>query len=62
METSGVGGYVTIKKSNSNRFTADQKAQLARVKPQSIVYIGNIKAIGDDGTTRDLDPISFKVR
>lgn len=62
IETSGVAGYVTIKKSNSNRFTAEQKAQLARVKPQSIVYIGNIKAVGDDGSTRDLDPISFKVR
>lgn len=56
------GGYTNIKKSNSNRFTAEQKAQLARVNPQSIVYIGNIKVIGDDGTTRDLDPISFKIR
>ena len=62
VQTSGVAGYVNIKKSNTNRFTADQKDMLSRVKPQSIVYISNIKAIGDDGTTRNLDPISFKIR
>lgn len=56
------GGYTTIKKSNSERFTDDQKALLKRVKPQSLVYIGNIKAVGDDGTVVDLNPISFKIR
>ena len=54
-------GYTTIKSSNSNRFTQEQKDQLSRAKTQSIVYIDNIKAIGDDGKTRDLDPISFKI-
>ena len=62
VQTSGVAGYVAIKKSNSNRFTAEQKDMLKRVKIQSIVYISNIKAIGDDGKTRNLDPISFKIR
>ena len=27
-----------------------------------IVYIGNIKVRGDDGSVRDLDPISFKIQ
>lgn len=54
-------GYTNIKKSKSNRFTKAQKDQLSRAKTQSIVYIDNIKAIGDDGKTRNLDPISFKI-
>jgi len=62
VQTSGVAGYAIIRKSNSNRFTTEQKDMLKRVKPQSIVYISNIKAIGDDGKTRNLDPISFKIR
>ena len=62
VQTSGVAGYVNIKKSNSNRFTAEQKNMLKKVKPQTIVYISNIKAIGDDGKTRNLDPVSFKIR
>jgi gliding motility-associated protein GldM len=56
------GGYTTIRKSTSNRFTPEQKNLIKNAAPQSIVYIGNIKAVGDDGSTRDLDPISFKVR
>ncbi len=56
------GGYTDIKKSNSNRFTPEQKEMLRRVQLESIVYIGSIKAIGDDGSTRDLPPISFKVK
>ena len=56
------GGYTTIKKSNSNRFTPDQKNLLSRVQLGDIVYIGSIKAKGDDGTVRDIDPISFKIR
>ncbi len=56
------GGYTNIKTSNSNRFTPEQLTQLKNVQPQSIVYISNIKAVGDDGSTRNLDPISFKVR
>lgn len=56
------GGYTNIKKSNTNRFTAEQKDLLKRVKPGTWVYIGNIKAVGDDGTERNLDPISFKIR
>jgi gliding motility-associated protein GldM len=56
------GGYTDIKKSRSNRFTPEQREMLTRVQLESFVYIGNIKAIGDDGSTRDLLPITFKVR
>lgn len=58
----GAGGYVNTWKSGSNRFTADQKNQFRNLAAGSIVYIDNIKARGDDGTERPLDPISFKIR
>ena len=61
VQTTIAGGYTDIKSSNSNRFTPEQKEQLKRVQPQSIVYISKIQAVGDDGSTRNLDPISFKV-
>ena len=62
LEVPGPGGYTNIWESTSNRFTEDQKEQFRRLNPNSLVYIGNIKAVGDDGETRDLDPISFKIR
>jgi gliding motility-associated protein GldM len=62
IQTTIAGGYIDRKTSKSNRFTSEQKEQLKRVQLESIVYISNIKAIGDDGSTRDLDPISFKIR
>lgn len=62
LETTGQGGYINRYPSNSNRFTPEQKNALDRVNINSIVYIGDIKAVGDDGSTRDLDPISFKIK
>ncbi len=62
LQTTGAGGYVVIKKSTSNRFTAEQKELLRRANPESLVYIGNIKALGDDGSTRDLKGITFTVK
>jgi hypothetical protein len=61
LQTSGSSGFVNTSKSTSNRFTSEQKDQLNRVKPGTIVYIGGIQAKGDDGSTRNLDPISFRV-
>jgi hypothetical protein len=61
VETSA-GGFTNRYVSRSNRFTNEQKQALDRANLNSIVYIGDIKAIGDDGTTRDLDPISFKIK
>jgi hypothetical protein len=62
IQTTVKGGYVDRKLSKSNRFTAEQKEQLKNVTIESIVYISNIKAVGDDGSTRDINPISFKVK
>ena len=61
VQVSGTGGYVNIWESDSNRFTEEQKEQFRRLTPNSLVYIANIKARGDDGEIRDLDPISFKI-
>ncbi len=58
----GSGGYVNTWKSSSNRFTADQKTQFKNMAVGSILYFDNIKARGDDGTERQLHPISFKIR
>ncbi len=55
------GGYTNIFKSTGNRFTREQKDQFDRLPQNSIVYIDNIKAVGDDGSSRDLAPISFKI-
>lgn len=62
LQTTGSGGYVVLKKSNSNRFTAEQKDLLKKANPESLVYIGNIKAVGDDGSTRDIKGITFTVK
>jgi gliding motility-associated protein GldM len=62
VQVSGPGGYTNIWPSESNRFTDEQKEQFRRLNPNSLVYIANIRAVGDDGTTRDLDPISFKIQ
>lgn len=59
---SGAGGYVKMYKSPSNKFTAEQKDQFNKLTQGSLIYIDNIMAKGDDGTTRTLAPISFKIR
>ncbi len=58
----GSGGYVNTWKSTGNRFTSEQKAQFKSLGVGSIIYFDNIRAKGDDGTDRTLDPISFKIR
>ena len=58
----GAGGYNNTWSSTSNRFTADQRTQFNTLTPGSIIYIDNIFAHGDDGTDRELSPISFKIR
>jgi gliding motility-associated protein GldM len=58
----GSGGFVNTWKSPNNRFTEEMKKQFKTLSVGSIVYFDNIKAKGDDGTDRTLDPISFKIR
>ncbi|NQU86411.1 MAG: gliding motility protein GldM [Mariniphaga sp.] len=55
-------GYTSNFESNSNRFTQEQKNQFGRLAIGSYIFIDNIKALGDDGSTRDLDPIVFKIQ
>ena len=59
---SGAGGYVNMYKSTSNKFTTEQKTQFGKLAPGSLIYIDNIMAKGDDGTNRQLAPISFKIK
>lgn len=59
---SGAGGYVKTYKSTDNKFTTDQKDQFGKLSQGSLIFIDNILAKGDDGTTRPLAPISFKIR
>ncbi len=59
---SGSTGYVKTYNSTSNKFTSDQKGQFNKLTPGSLIYIDNIMAKGDDGTNRQLAPISFKIR
>ncbi|MGQ7869005.1 type IX secretion system motor protein PorM/GldM [Sunxiuqinia sp. sy24] len=58
----GAGGYSNTWSSTSNRFTNDQRTQFNALAPGSIIYIDNILAHGDDGSDRQLSPISFKIR
>lgn len=59
---STAGSFVKTFKGNGNRFTADQKDQFKALTPGSAIIIDNITAKGDDGTSRSLSPISFKIR
>lgn len=61
VQVRGAGGYTNLFPSNSNRFTPEQKAQFSGLSPNSVIYIDNIKAVGEDGDVRDLNPISFKI-
>ena len=56
------GGFVNSWMSNSNRFTEEQKEQFQNLTTNTIIYIDKLRAEGDDGSTRELDPISFKIR
>ena len=58
----GAGGYVNVYSSRSNLFTADQQAQFEALTTGSIIYIDKIFVRGDDGSTRELSPVSFKIR
>ncbi len=58
----GSTGYTNTWSSNSNRFTDEQKQQFQNISTGNIIYFDNIIAHGDDGTDRELSPISFKIR
>ncbi len=55
-------GFVVDKSAKSNRFSQDQVDLMKGLNPGSRVYIDNIVVKGEDGTTRNLSAISFKIR
>ena len=56
------GGFVQDKIANGNRFTQEQIDMMKGLNPGSRLYIDNIVVKGDDGTTRNLSAISFKIK
>jgi len=62
LETTGSDGYSNPYPVKGNRFSQQQKDALSRVNINTWVNITDIKAVGDDGSTRDLDPISLKIK
>jgi len=56
------GTYVKTASSKSNKFTDEQRSFLSKLNQGSTIFIDNIIAKGDDGTTRPLSPIGFKIR
>lgn len=61
-DISFTGTYVKTTSSKTNRLTDEQKSFLSKLTQGSTIYIDNIMAKGDDGTTRPLSPIGFKIR
>lgn len=61
MEYTNSNGSNVILRSKNNRFTAEMKAAIKKLKRGRRVYFEEIKAYGDDKTTRILAPISFKI-
>lgn len=59
---SGSGGYVKTYSAKDNKFTSEQRDQFGKLSQGSIIYIDRIMAKGDDGSTRELSPVSFKIR
>lgn len=56
------GTYVKTTSSKSNRFTDEQKGFFRSLNTGSTIYIDNIMAKGDDGSTRPLSPIGIKIK
>jgi len=55
------GGFVVDKPAKGNRFTQDQKDLMKGLNPGGRLYIESIVVKGDDGSTRNLPSISFKI-
>jgi len=59
---SGSSGFDKSYKATGARFSNEQKDQFKKLTAGSAIIIDNIMAKGDDGPTRPLSPISFKIR
>jgi gliding motility-associated protein GldM len=56
-----VQGFVKQYSSRNNRFTDEQKNLINTLSKGSPVYIQDIKAVGPDGSLRDLSTINFRL-
>jgi gliding motility-associated protein GldM len=57
-----VGGFTTDKSVKSNRFSSEQMALIKQTTKGQKVYIEGIRAIGPDGTTRQLGSIALTIK
>jgi len=55
------GGFMVEKPTNGARFTQEQRDLFSKLTRGNHLYIDNIVAKGEDGFTRNLSPISFKI-
>jgi gliding motility-associated protein GldM len=55
------GSFTSELPTNGNRFSQQQKDLFKQLNKGSRLYIDNIVAKGDDGLTRTLSPLSFKI-
>jgi gliding motility-associated protein GldM len=61
-DISFTGQYVKTTSSKSNKFTTEQKSFFKNLATGSYIYIDNIIAKGEDGISRPLSPIGFKIK
>ena len=54
-------GILYTYKSNSGKFTDEMKALFASLKPNSRLYIENVKVVGPDGNLRTIPGITLKI-
>jgi hypothetical protein len=54
-------GFEITADSNNNRITDKQKGLIGNLKAGQKLIIEKIKAVGPDGTTRNLNPIILKI-
>jgi gliding motility-associated protein GldM len=59
--SANIGGFFKDEPSRSNRFTPGQVSIIKGLSKGNKVYFEDIKAVGPDGTVRELSPIVFKI-
>jgi len=59
--SANIGGFFNEKRAKGNRFTPDQLKLISSMKSGQKVIIEDIKAVGPDGSTRQLNSLVFKI-
>ena len=57
-----IGGFLSEKASKSNKFTDEQFSLIKQTSKNQKVYIEDIKAVGPDGSTRQLANITLTIK